>query len=463
MSSRLTQARPAVRTALKGRMMLSGPPGSGKTRSGLIIATELAQGGPILGIDTEKESMATYADDFVFEHLRWLPPYNPRELAETINDAADNYAVIDVDSLSHFWRAEGGTLDIAGGKFTGWKDARPAQEELIEALLSVPAHVIVAVRSKVEYTQEQEANGRHVVKKLGMASVQDDTLEYEMNIAVDLAMDHTATVSKTRTTVLPVGRAFRAGHVVELAEIYREWLAGGEPPATVEQITELVGILNGIESDEQRHVAKGLFIDAFGRPETLTASKVDEALTFARDQAAGRREAPSLDEGTASTGLQPSQPLSAPPGGTGQLVAAIAALPEHVQEPCRAEIVKTFGALDSVPDGELSAALKMVEDWPAGPARSLAEAMDEAVAPNGRLSAKARGLLAYGRGHGLDQRQVTALLAHSQDTSEPKSLSDLEAADTEPVMKLVDQIKEGSLVFVDGPGGVLLVKEPKAA
>lgn len=229
--SRLSQAREAVRPALKARLMLSGPPGAGKTRSGLIVASQLAEGAPILGIDTEKESMLTYADDFTFTHLPWQPPYHPAELAETITDAGKQYGVILIDSLSHFWRGTGGTLDISSGRFTGWKEARAVQETMVEAILTCPAHVVLAVRAKVEFTQEQEANGKQVVRKLGMAAQQDDTLEYELNVAVDLAMDHTATISKSRTTALPVGRTFKGSQMEDLAIIYRGWLAAGEPPA----------------------------------------------------------------------------------------------------------------------------------------------------------------------------------------------------------------------------------------
>lgn len=308
MSSRLAQARPAVRTALHGRMLLAGPPGSGKTRTGLIVATELAADKPILGIDTEKESMATYADDFAFEHLRWLPPYEPRELAQTLADAGDRYGCIIIDSLSHFWRGEGGTLDIAGGKFTGWKEARPAQEAMVEAIVSVPTHIILCVRAKVEYAQEQEASGKHVVRKLGMAAVQDDTLEYEVNVAIEMSMDHTATVSKTRTTVLPVGRAFRAGHAHELGTIYRDWLAGGEPLLGAAEVAALKDMFSVIPNKQQRIRTMNSFAEHFGRPDALIASRLAEAqawieeATAAQLPEAGATEPevePAADEGPA--------------------------------------------------------------------------------------------------------------------------------------------------------------------
>jgi hypothetical protein len=273
--SRLQQARKAVRPALKGRMMLSGPAGAGKTRSGLIISEVLAERTPILGVDTEKESMLTYADDFDFTHLPWQPPYDPRELADLLGDAGDTYGVILIDSLSHFWRKEGGVLDIAAGKFTGWKEARPVQEALIEAILNCRAHVVLGVRSKVEHTQEVE-NGRNVVKKLGMAAQQDDDLEFEMNVAVELSMDHTATISKSRTTVLPVSRAFKAGQVAELAAVYRDWLKSGEPPASKAAVDDLRRRVNALD-EERRGECRNEFLASHGRPEQLRASQVDAA------------------------------------------------------------------------------------------------------------------------------------------------------------------------------------------
>lgn len=273
--SRLSNARPGVRPALKARAMLSGPPGAGKTRSALITAEVLAEGGAVLVIDTEKESALTYADDFTFDHLPWDPPFNPRDLATTIGEAGESYQVVIVDSASHFWRGDGGTLDIAGGKFTGWKDARPAQIDLVEAILRCQAHIIICSRSKVEHVQEVE-NGRHVVKKLGMAVIQDDDLEYELNVALELDMDHSMTVSKSRTVAVPVGRSFKAGHAEDFANVYLEWLKGGEPAAEPSVIEGLVSRMNALEPDRRRAV-KQEFVAKLGRPDHLREAQVGDA------------------------------------------------------------------------------------------------------------------------------------------------------------------------------------------
>lgn len=293
--SRIENARPAVRPALKARALLSGPPGAGKTRSALIVASLLAgDDGKVLVIDTEKESALTYADDFTFDHLPWDAPYGPRELGKALAEAGDAYDVVVVDSLTHFWRGTGGTLDIAGGKFTGWKDARPAQIDMVEGLLRCGAHFIGCARSKVEHVQEKEG-GKHVVRKLGMAVVQDDDLEYELNVALELDMDHSMTVSKSRTTAVPVGRTFTAGHAEDFAVAYRDWLIGGEPPAPQDVVDGFMARMNALD-EGPRKSCKQEFVASLGKPLTLPLPKVPDAeALISRFEAAQADESPDDD------------------------------------------------------------------------------------------------------------------------------------------------------------------------
>lgn len=235
--SRLGTAITAVRPKLKARIMLSAPSGGGKTWTALTIARELCKGDmtKVLVIDTEKDSALTYVDEFRMEsggsfmHLPWDAPYSPSDLAATMHDAGrSGYEVIIADSLTHFWTKAGGTLDLADARFGGWKTARPAQEEMVDAILGTTAHVIVCVRSKVEYTQVyNEKTRKQEVKKLGMAPQQDATLDYEMNIAVELDLDHNMFIGKSRTNDIPVGRVYNPGTAAMFAEHYATWLAGG--------------------------------------------------------------------------------------------------------------------------------------------------------------------------------------------------------------------------------------------
>lgn len=276
--SRLGLAREAVRPSLKARLMLSGPAGAGKTYSALDIASVLGE--RILVIDTEKESALTYASDFTFTHLPWAPPFDPRELGSTLVQAGADFDAIIVDSFSHFWGGAGGTLDIADGKFGGWKTARPAQGDAIDGILSSAAHVIICTRAKMEYAQETVTqNGREkvVVRKLGMAPQQDATLEYELNLAVDIDIDHRLTVAKSRTTAVPVGQAFAPGHARDLATAYRDWLEGGEPFADLDERAAIDQAAKALTGQPRDELLASWANHGLPRPALLTVSQATVA------------------------------------------------------------------------------------------------------------------------------------------------------------------------------------------
>lgn len=267
--SRLALANQAVRPKLKARIMLSAPSGGGKTWTALTIARELAKGDmtKVMVIDTEKDSALTYVDEFrmpnggTFMHLPWDPPYSPTDLATTMHEAGRaGYEVIITDSLTHFWTKSGGTLDLADARFGGWKTARPAQEEMVDAILGTTAHVIVCVRSKVEYTQVyNEKTRKQEVKKLGMAPQQDATLDYEMNIAVELDLEHNMFIGKSRTNDIPVGRVYAPGQAPIFAEHYATWLAGGTE-VEVPTLEALLARLNALPEPVMNRV-KELWVE----------------------------------------------------------------------------------------------------------------------------------------------------------------------------------------------------------
>jgi hypothetical protein len=281
--SRLGAIKAATRPKMHGRAMLSGPSGSGKTWTALSFARTLVGDGSVLVVDTEKESALTYADVFGFDHLPWQSPFDPKELAGNLAELGDGYDCVVIDSLSHFWRSVGGVLDIADGKIGGWKTARPVQEQMVQQLLSMPCHLIVTVRSKMEYLVEQ---GGRSVTRVGMAPIQDDGLVYEMNVAMDLDMDHRLTVTKSRTPAVPVGRMYPPGHEGKAASEYAEWLAGGVPPANREDVERVVDLMASVADAEVRKRVKAEFVERFGMPQSLTAEQAPDALAFVESRTA---------------------------------------------------------------------------------------------------------------------------------------------------------------------------------
>lgn len=304
MASRLRAIQDADRPKMWGRAMISGPSGSGKTWTSLSIATRLVAfekwllehpgdefpdiatldtssvaKADILVIDTEKESALTYADVFKFRHLPWRPPFDAQELDHTLQEIGDTYMVVLLDSFTKFWHGQGGILDLAGGAIGGWKTARPVQEALVETVLGMNAHVILGVRSKMDYLIEG-GKGNQTVTKVGLAPMQDDNLVYEMNVAVDIDMGHDITVTKSRTPAVPVGRRYPAGYEKKMAADYAEWLAGGVPPAARDDVDRLVAMFGQIGDKETSIRLKNEFRDTFGMPHSLTAAQMPNATAW---------------------------------------------------------------------------------------------------------------------------------------------------------------------------------------
>lgn len=200
---------PAQREGTYARIALAGPSGSGKTWTALTIARELSN--KIAVIDTERGSARKYADEFSFDVLE-MNHFDPRELVQALAAAgAAGYACVVVDSLSHFWMGTGGMLEQvdnaarrshAGNSFGGWKEARPMERQMIEALLGYPGHVIVTMRTKTEWVVEENDRGKKVPRKIGTKPEQREGIEYEFDLVADMDLEHNLIVSKSRIAPL---------------------------------------------------------------------------------------------------------------------------------------------------------------------------------------------------------------------------------------------------------------------
>lgn len=235
----------ATKEQAKLRLALQGPAGSGKTWSALSIGTHLVPGGRVMLFDSEHGSASKYADAFDFDAQSIVGDYNPRIVREAIRAAADaGYAVVIFDSLTHFWNGPGGFLELVdnevkrmqqkGGRpdsFAAWKAITPIYNEMVQAILGAPIHVIVTLRAKTEYEKVQGDNGKSQVKKVGMAPEIRDNFQYEMDIEGMLDTEHNLVVGKTRCAAIDSKVYNRPGR--EFAEALRAWLTSGEAPAPV--------------------------------------------------------------------------------------------------------------------------------------------------------------------------------------------------------------------------------------
>lgn len=221
----------ATKAQARARVAFSGPSGAGKTFTSLTWARAI--GAKVAVIDTERGSASLYADEFEFDVLDMAPPYHPGRLMEALEQAA-GYDVVLVDSLSHFWAGEGGVLEVvdhaksSGDSFRAWSKGTPLQQRMVDALLRHPAHVLVTMRSKMEYALVRGSDGKNAVQKLGLAPVQRDGIEYEFTVMVDVDMSHVAHVTKTRCPSL-ADRDIPPDATVESAREFAGWLFSGAP------------------------------------------------------------------------------------------------------------------------------------------------------------------------------------------------------------------------------------------
>ena len=209
--------RKAERKKAYLKIGISAPSGAGKTYSALLMAHGLCgDWEKVALIDTENGSGELYSHLGGYSVCRITPPYTPQKYIDCIENAVGSgFRVVIIDSLSHAWSGEGGLLDMqekaakaskSGNSYTAWREITPLHNRLVNTILQAEADVIVTTRAKAEYLQTEE-NGKKSIKKVGLAPIFRDGLEYEMTVFFDLTQEHIAFASKDRTGLFD-GRNF---------------------------------------------------------------------------------------------------------------------------------------------------------------------------------------------------------------------------------------------------------------
>lgn len=232
----MSQFRKAEKRKAKLRLGLVGPAGSGKTYSALRLAKGL--GGRVALIDTESGSGDLYASSFDYDVLQLGAPFTAQKYLDAITAAeSEGYDVIILDSISHLWAGEGGLLDLQGkvagmaGKnsYTAWRDVTPLHNRFIDRMLGSKCHVIATMRAKTEYVLEDNGHGKMAPKKVGMAPVQREGLDFEFSLVFSVDASHNAQASKDRTSLFPPERVIQLGE--DVGRELSDWLNDGtEPP-----------------------------------------------------------------------------------------------------------------------------------------------------------------------------------------------------------------------------------------
>lgn len=195
----------AQKSTTKLRLALAGSAGSGKTWTALALASVL--GKRVALIDTERGGGSYYADQFDFDSLE-LTSFHPDQYIKALYAAAEErYDVVIVDSLTHAWSGKDGALELVDreakrsqskNSYFAWREVTPLHNKLIDTLVQSPCHTIVTLRTKTEYIIETDRNGKQVPRKVGMAPIQRDGLEYEFDVVGELNQEHTLVITKSR-------------------------------------------------------------------------------------------------------------------------------------------------------------------------------------------------------------------------------------------------------------------------
>lgn len=236
----------AIKTKAKLRLALCGLAGTGKTFTALKVGAEISKmireaglgEGRIACIDSERGSAALYADKFDFDVCE-LESFSPLAFVDKIHEAEQaGYDIIIVDSLSHAWMGKDGALDQkdqaadrGGNSWTAWRAVTPKHNALVDALVGSRSHVIATMRTKMEFVQET-TNGKTEIKKVGLAAIQREGMEYEFTLVGDVDHTHTLKIQKTRCDgYINLGDQFEKPGEVFARKVFGWLMNGADAPA----------------------------------------------------------------------------------------------------------------------------------------------------------------------------------------------------------------------------------------
>lgn len=312
----------ASRSQVFLKLAITGVTGSGKTLSALRLAKGLLKPGQrIAFIDTENDSASLYADltekqcramkipdseieelmetSRLFDVLPVAPPFLPEAFSDGMKAAvAAEYGAAVIDSASHLWKgtlAYKAQIDERGGnQWTNWKDPDKKFQDALDSVLQSKIHAVFCMRSKMEYVIEENAKGKQAPRKVGMAPIMKDGIDYEFTTVFDVAMNHEAVGSKDRSGMFPTDRYVKVTEAT--GREFGEWLKTATPKP--EPIPEKVPDTD----DEKKAWFTTRMRESFAKAKTgddegLEILFVDKATPLCEDNRARRKlEEFSIDE-----------------------------------------------------------------------------------------------------------------------------------------------------------------------
>lgn len=184
---------------------LWGGTGSGKTRSGLMLARGMAGPKGRVGIiDTEHRRACYYADiQGGFLVIDFAPPYTPERYWDALDELERNCDVGILDSASHLWEGPDGICDlheqmldrmVGDGdwkkreslNWPAWREPKQRFKPVKQKILGFTKPLIVCFRGEEKTRMVKDSNGRNtVVTDTTTSPIFDRKFIFEMHVAIE--------------------------------------------------------------------------------------------------------------------------------------------------------------------------------------------------------------------------------------------------------------------------------------
>jgi hypothetical protein len=168
---------------------------------------------------------------------------------------------------------QGKMADRGTNSFAAWRTITPEHNALVDAMLKSPCHIIATMRSKQEYVLETNDKGKQQPKKVGLAPVQREGMEYEFTVMLDVDMNHIANASKDRTSLFD-GQYFKI--TSDTGEQLKQWLETG----TEQPVFDLKPMLKAITTAKDMDALRTHYTSAI----KLSGEQYHNELTEAKDK-----------------------------------------------------------------------------------------------------------------------------------------------------------------------------------
>lgn len=236
----------AKRTDASLCIAIDGRGGTGKSMTAYWLAHELADGGKIGVLDSERHRARLYAlnpgeempneEQRIAGGGRWpllveeIEQGTPQEYIQKIDEAAaEGIKVLVIDTFSRSWMATCDMVDQMGGWVRAGKTLTPLGRRLVDKILSYPGHVICTFRVDEKNVVVVGENGKAKIERFGDKTVARKGIEYEFMFWFSARPGGLFEVVTTRIPALPSESLFSRTEVPRVAKEMKAWLKGAAP------------------------------------------------------------------------------------------------------------------------------------------------------------------------------------------------------------------------------------------